>query len=75
MQTELNQGSGNEYWFKRKGRREQKINDKLPGSHRVLIAPVVINTSLIIRLSAETIWQHLELNQGPVPHHPPTAGW
>lgn len=30
--------------------RKQKINGKLPGSHLVLIAPVVINTSLIIRL-------------------------
>lgn len=52
--------------------REQKINDKLPGSHLVLIAPVVINMSLIIRLSAENHLATLRTQSGPsTPHHVP----
>jgi hypothetical protein len=40
---QVSQGSGEDYWLKRRRQREQKINDNLPGSHLVLIAPVVIN--------------------------------
>lgn len=74
MQT-VNKGSEEEYWLERKGQREQKINGKLPGSHLVLIAPVVINTSLIIRLSAENHMAALSTQSGPTPLPPMFYGF
>lgn len=73
-QTELNKGSEEEDQLERKGHKEQKINGKLPGSHLVLIAPVVINTSLIIRLSAENHMATLITQSGP-PIPPRCAGF
>lgn len=68
---QLNKGSEGGGWLEREGQREQKINGKLPGSHLVLIAPVVINTSLIIRLSAANHMATLSTQSGPQTPNPP----
>lgn len=52
--------------------REQKKNVKLPGSHLVLIAPVIINKPLTIRVWAEN---HTAMLIGLSSHTPPPAAF